>query len=155
MMTGTASVNSLLFFYQLATIFVVALLALYDIRHHKVKNKALAYFLPWCLLSLPVSAYATPMPFALLFLRAFLGFLCGGLLLLSASCITHGGIGGGDIKLAALLGIIYGAGGICFLLLAASAAALLFTGLQMILPGGRKKQIPFVPFLCAGLILFL
>ena len=42
---------------------------------------------------------------AFCFLEAVMGFLFGGLLLLIAAMESNKGIGGGDIKLAALLGI--------------------------------------------------
>lgn len=53
-----------------------------------------------------------------------MGFLFGGLLLLIAAMVSNNGIGGGDIKLAALLGILYGPYGVLFILAAASLSAL-------------------------------
>jgi len=44
-----------------------------------------------------------------------MGFLFGGLLLLIAAMVSNNGIGGGDIKLAALLGILYGPYGVLFI----------------------------------------
>lgn len=55
-----------------------------------------------------------------------MGFLFGGLLLLIAAMVSNNGIGGGDIKLAALLGILYGPYGVLFILAAASLSALPF-----------------------------
>lgn len=55
-----------------------------------------------------------------------MGFLNGGLILLAAAWITHGGIGGGDIKLAALLGLLFGTRGVCLILFIAAISALAF-----------------------------
>lgn len=59
-----------------------------------------------------------------------MGFLFGGLLLLIAAMVSNNGIGGGDIKLAALLGILYGPYGVLFILTAASLSALAFQALE-------------------------
>ena len=105
-MIGILSVNKLLITYHALTLLFLAGFALYDKRHHRIRNAALLAFLPWCLLSLPLAAYACPwMAFPETMLRCAIGFLSGFLLLLSVSLATNGGIGGGDIKLVALLGI--------------------------------------------------
>ena len=150
MMIGIARGNSLTLYYQIATLCMLALFALYDIRYHKVRIAALICFLPWCLLSLLVQSLSTGLPDFLLLLKALLGFLNGGLILLAAALVTHGDIGGGDIKLAALLGIICGSVGVCILLSAAALAALIFLFLRSEKHGGR---LPFVPFLFIGFLL--
>ena len=101
--------NDPLFFYHALTMLPLAGFALYDYRHHRIRNAALLAFLPWCLLSLPLAAYACPwMAFPETMLRCAIGFLSGFLLLLSVSLATNGGIGGGDIKLTAACGIVLG-----------------------------------------------
>lgn len=112
MMTGTASVSKALFLYRLFTVLPLFFFALYDYRHHKVRNAALLAFLPWCLFYVSLSIWHEPLlPDALVILTAVLGFFCGGMLLLLISIVTNGGLGGGDIKLVALLGICHGASG--------------------------------------------
>lgn len=154
-MTGSANVNSAMLSYQIATVAFLGVFALYDIQYHRVRNSALLCFFPWCLLSLPIAALTTGFPFAHLAFKAALGFLNGGLILLVVAFITGGGIGGGDIKLTALLGILCGTGRICFLLLAASVAALLFFLLKNAQTGKQEGRLPFVPFLFAGFLLSL
>ena len=121
MMIGIVRGSSLTLYYQLATLCILILFALYDIRYHRVRNAALICFLP-----LLVQRYSTGLPDFFLLFRAFLGFLNGGLILFTTALVTHGGIGGGDIKLTALLGIICGSMGVCILLSAAALGALLF-----------------------------
>lgn len=80
------------------------------------------------------------------------GAAAGFLILLAAAMLSldGAGIGGGDIKLAAVMGFIYGPSRMLAVLLIASGLA---TGLSLAV--GRKHQeeklsLPFVPFLMAG-----
>ena len=78
------------------------------------------------------------------------GTLCG-VLFYCLYIVAHGGLGGGDIKLAAALGVWLGweaaviAVWIAFMLGGIAAAFLLITGRK-----GRRDGIPFGPFLAVG-----
>lgn len=90
---------------------------------------------------------------AFCFLEAVMGFLFGGLLLLIAAMVSNNGIGGGDIKLAALLGILYGPYGVLFILAAASLSALAFQALERFFYYRKWNTLPFAPFLFLGSIM--
>lgn len=155
MMTGTPSVNKQLFIYQIITLILLLGFAIYDYRHHKVRNAALLAFLPWCLFAVPVSLLQNPLlPLFIPVLTSILGFLSGGLLLLTISVFTNGGIGGGDIKLSALLGLCYGTTGILTSLTAAAFLALIHLGIRRLLKKRHLDHIAFVPYLTAGCGLF-
>jgi leader peptidase (prepilin peptidase) / N-methyltransferase len=83
------------------------------------------------------------------------GMLSAGAFLLVLGLLWKGGMGGGDIKLTALLGLVLG----WYVFLAVFIASLLgaVTGLAQISSGarGRKDRIPFGPFLAAGAALTL
>jgi leader peptidase (prepilin peptidase)/N-methyltransferase len=65
-------------------------------------------------------------------------------------------MGGGDIKLLAMIGAMIGWQGILFTLFAASAIGTIVGLLAMIRSGkGMKLAIPFGPFLAMGAILYL
>lgn len=86
-------------------------------------------------------------------LRAALGFLVygGGLLILAF--IAPRGMGMGDVKLAALIGLVLGAQGLSDVAVAAGAGVLLggVAAIGALLAGGGRKQgIPYGPFLAAG-----
>lgn len=130
MMTGIQNGSNFLSYYYSITLIILGILALYDIKYHKVKNKALFCFLPWSCLAM----IQTP-------ISSILGFSCAVILLLVTAIIGKEGIGGGDIKLIALLGMIFGLYGILFILILASILALLLSFLI------KEKRIPFVPFL--------
>ncbi len=84
-------------------------------------------------------------------LAMLLGGLLGGGLLLAIALVTRGGMGGGDIKFAAALGLWFGwqqtllALFLSFLIGGAGGAVLLLFRLR-----GRKDFIPFGPFIAAG-----
>jgi leader peptidase (prepilin peptidase)/N-methyltransferase len=85
---------------------------------------------------------------------AALGFLLygGGLLLVA---LLSRGMGMGDVKLAALLGVVLGALGLSYVGVAAAAAIILggLGGVIALVAGkGRKSKIPFGPYLAAGAV---
>lgn len=150
-MTGIPNVSNLPFAYRLLTLFFLLLFAIYDYRHHKVRNAALLAFLFWCLLSLPLTAIFTPWPsICSICLQSSAGFFTGFTLFLAVSMITDGGIGGGDIKLAALLGIIMGASLLLLVMITASLTAIIHIGLRTLLKKERITHLPFVPYLFLG-----
>ena len=150
---GIQNVNSLWICYHSLSLLCLAAFAEYDIRHRKIKNAALIPFFFWCLLSIPVNLSMVPIIPAFCFLEAVMGFLFGGLLLLIAAMVSNNGIGGGDIKLAALLGILYGPYGVLFILTAASLSALAFQALERFFYYRKLTYLPFAPFLFLGSIM--
>lgn len=142
----------MLFYYHVVTLVFLLWFAAYDHRHHRIRNAALLAFLPWCLLYIP--AALTEAPTCLVLLHCFLGFLCGFLLLLTVSLATGGGIGGGDIKLAAILGIPFGASGLMAVLAVSCILVLLHMGMLAIYRKERPKQIPFAPYIFWGSFLY-
>ena len=145
--------NSRWICYHSLSLLCLAAFAEYDIRHRKIKNAALIPFFFWCLLSIPVNLSMVPIIPAFCFLEAVMGFLFGGLLLLIAAMVSNNGIGGGDIKLAALLGILYGPYGVLFILTAASLSALAFQALERFFYYPKLTSLPFAPFLFLGSIM--
>lgn len=85
-----------------------------------------------------------------------LGFLIGGGLYLFLAVVTKGGMGGGDIKLMAMLGFWLGSGGILWVVLLSSnigaVASLLLIALKI---KGRKDFIPFGPFIVIAAMLVM
>jgi len=85
--------------------------------------------------------------------RSGIGLLAFGGGLLVIAVISPRGMGMGDVKLAALIGLVLGSLGLRFVGVAAGAAILLggVGGIVALLAGaGRKQAIPFGPFLAAG-----
>jgi len=80
-----------------------------------------------------------------------LSFLAAGLLMLAIVIISKGGMGGGDVKLAAMMGLYLGPVNLgialfmAFLIGGIGGMVLLASGLK-----GRKDAIPFGPYLALG-----
>lgn len=155
-MTGIPNVSNLPLTYRLLTLFFLLLLAIYDYRHHKVRNAALLAFLFWCLLSLPLTVCLNPWTsICAICLKSSAGFFTGLTLLLAISLLTDGGIGGGDIKLAALLGIIMGSSLLLLVMLTASLAAIIHLELRTLMKKKQITHLPFVPYLFLGSLYLL
>ena len=139
--------------YDLLLLTVIAGFALYDIRHKRVPNKALAFSLP-IFLAAPLIHAADQGLTGILpaVLNALLGAGAGfGILLLAALFSTmNGGVGGGDIKLAAAIGFAYGPYGILPILLTASILCLPVAGFYSRTKKGQPFSLPFVPFMATG-----
>ena len=153
-MTGIPNVNNILSGYQLITLIVLAGIAIYDAKHHLILNSVLLPFLLWSFVSIPVRHMCGSCSYLQLLLSSVGGFVCGGFLLLLAALLTKDGVGGGDIKLTAILGIIYGAADTLELVITASILA----AICMILYRFKKVptlSLPFGPFLFAGCMLQL
>lgn len=79
-----------------------------------------------------------------------MGLLAGFVLLFAVSLATNGGIGGGDIKLVALLGIPLGVSGLMAALVLSCIYALIHLGIQKAYKKKAAKNIPFAPYLFFG-----
>ncbi len=87
--------------------------------------------------------------------RAALGGVAYGGVFLLIAFIAPRGLGMGDVKLTALIGLVMGALGLGYVAVAAGAAILLggLGGIAALLAGrGRKTAMPFGPFLATGAI---
>ena len=155
-MTGIPNVNKIYLIYHSFTLTFIFLFALYDNRHHKIRNTALLFFLPWCLLSIPLNiCYLSAVPWPYIVLRSILGCANGFISLLFVSMVTNGGIGGGDIKFVGLLGIIYGTTGLIYILFLSCLIALLHNGIKKICHKLNARNIPFAPYLFCGCTLYM
>ena len=85
--------------------------------------------------------------------RALIGALAYGGVFFVIAFIAPRGLGMGDVKLTALIGLVMGAFGLRYVGVAAGSAILLggVGGILALIGGkGRKSAIPFGPFLTAG-----
>ena len=133
--------------------------AAYDIRTRRVPNQALVFFCPAALASLPVHMQGTGASFQASLGFSLAGCAAGFLILLTAALLSRGGagVGGGDIKLAAATGFIYGPYRMLGILI---IATLLSTCAALIILCRRKGRarplsLPFVPFIAAGCLFTL
>jgi leader peptidase (prepilin peptidase) / N-methyltransferase len=87
---------------------------------------------------------------------SLIGLISGGAIFYLIALISGGGMGGGDIKLIAMIGAFLGLSGVLFTIFV-SALSGSVVGLMLMLLGrkGRKDRVPFGPFLAFGAILYM
>ena len=132
--------------FLVACVLLPALIAMtaIDLQHQMIPD---AITLP----GIPVGLLINLATGRISWLDSSIGILLGGGLFLVIILASRGGMGGGDMKLGALLGAFLGWKALLFALFVAIVlggaigAVLLATGRR-----GRKDPIPFGPFLAAG-----
>ncbi len=87
------------------------------------------------------------------FLDGLIGGMTAGLILLLISHITKGGLGLGDVKLFGCIGIYLGLEStVSAMLIAALLSGLFSLVLICINRDNKKREIPFAPFILAGVL---
>jgi leader peptidase (prepilin peptidase)/N-methyltransferase len=125
-------------------------LSVIDARTKKLPNR-LVY--PALLLSIGYLLVARLTGAEVDLLRSGLGFLALGGGLLLVAIVAPAGMGMGDVKLAALIGLVLGSRGLAPVAVAAGAGILLggLAAIVALVAGASRKQaLPFGPFLAAG-----
>lgn len=142
----TAAVVALLFM-------VLEAVAVIDVEHQIVPNRILY---PSLILFAVLVAVGAAVGDDMGLVDAGLGFLAFGGGLLVVAIVSPGGMGMGDVKLAALIGLVLGALGLRYVAVAAAVAIL--TGgvgaiaLMIFAGASRKAKVPFGPYLAAGAV---
>ena len=144
------SLHALVVFIFIATLIVVAFI---DLDHRIIPDSISLPGIPLFFLA----SLAVP---TVTWQASALGILAGGGSLFAVAwgyqlIAGREGMGGGDIKLLAMIGAMIGWRGILFTLFAASAIGTLVGILAMIRSGkGMKLAIPFGPFLALGAVIY-
>lgn len=133
--------------------------AAYDIRTRRVPDRALVFFCPAILASLPAHMQGTGASFQSALGFSLAGCAAGFLILLSAALLSRdgAGVGGGDIKLAAATGFIYGPYRMLGILMIATLLSACAALIILCRRRGRARplSLPFVPFIAAGCLFTL
>lgn len=146
-----ASLQALVVFIFIATLIVVAFI---DLDHRIIPD---SISLP----GIPIFFLASLAVPTVTWQASVIGILAGGGSLYAVAwgyqlLTGREGMGGGDIKLLAMIGAMIGWRGILFTLFAASAIGTLVGILTMIRSGkDMKLAIPFGPFLALGAVIYL
>ncbi len=117
--------------------------------------------LPGIVIGLIVSSFIMLDPFSMPtqiigFKNALLGFLLGGGLYFLIAVLSKGGMGGGDIKMMAMVGAFLGWKAVLLTTFIGSLTGSIVGIFLMVFKGkGRKTKIPFGPFLALGSIITL
>lgn len=133
----------------------VMLISWIDFRIKKIPNVILLLLLAVRCIGLLVDAVQSPDQMIASFLSAGSGFLLGGFVILFCMLISRGGIGAGDVKLFAVLGLYTDAIGIMNILFytvffSCAAAIVLLIGRK----AKMKSSIAMAPFAFLGLNIY-
>jgi leader peptidase (prepilin peptidase)/N-methyltransferase len=90
------------------------------------------------------------------FKASIIGFLAGGGIFYAIAVLSRGGMGGGDIKMMAMVGSLMGWKSVLLTTFLGSLTGAILGVFLMIAKGkGRKTKIPFGPFLALGSLVTL
>jgi leader peptidase (prepilin peptidase)/N-methyltransferase len=130
----------------------LVVLTVYDLRWYLLPDKVLLPLIGPALAILIVQATAVS-SWSVLWKPILAAVLFGGIFYLLAAVTRGRGMGGGDIKLAFVMGLLLGLQKTSLaMLIAFNTAAVVGLGLMLLGRKGRKSQIPFGPFLILGTV---
>jgi leader peptidase (prepilin peptidase)/N-methyltransferase len=145
------SFETLIYYLFIVTLLVITFI---DIDHRIIPDVISLPGIPICF----AASFALP---AITYKDSLLGILIGGGSLFLVAWIyslltKKEGMGGGDIKLLAMMGAIVGWQGVLFTIFVASLVGTL-AGLAVMLKSGQgtKLAVPFGPFLSIGAIMYI
>jgi len=127
--------------FALLLISLVMIVTISDLYKMLIPNRVLLFFFPVTLVArlfMPTSPWWD----------TYAGTIAGFLLLLIIAIVSKGGMGGGDIKLFAVLGLFVGVKGIFLTFILASLFGAIAGAILLLLKKtNRKEPIPFGPFI--------
>ena len=138
----TAELAVALLFVSLLVIINVS-----DIAYMLIPNKILLFFLPFLIVARIISPLEP-------WWDSLLGAVIGFSVLLLIAVVSKGGMGGGDIKLFLLIGLVLGTIHTLLTLFLASVVGMIVGGIVLKVRGqGRKTPLPFGPSIAVGALL--
>lgn len=138
-----ASINAVIYALLFSALIVVTFI---DLEHQIIPDRIT---LPGILIGFILGATVLPVGW----LNSLIGLLLGGGLFYLVAVASRGGMGGGDIKLIAMLGAFLGwRYTLLTIFLGALAGAIVGLSLMVFKGKGRKHPVPFGPFLALGAI---
>ncbi|KMK74659.1 prepilin peptidase [Alkalihalobacillus pseudalcaliphilus] len=133
---------------SLILISLLMIVVVTDLRYMLIPDKLLLFFAPFLLV---FRLFIAPFEF---WWQPLLGSAVGFSLLLLIAIISKGGMGGGDIKLFAVLGLTLGWEKVLLTFMFACLIGALMGGILLLLKKVKRKQpIPFGPFIVAGALI--
>ncbi len=139
---GSTGVYAVLFSALLVITFI-------DLDHQIIPDRIT---LPGMVLGLIAAAVLLPHGF----IDGMAGLLLGGGLFYLIAVLSGGGMGGGDIKMIAMVGAFLGWRAVLLTIFIGAVAGSVVGLFLMVIKGkGRKTPVPFGPFLSLGTIVFL
>lgn len=141
--------SSLIFMIYFSTLIVITFI---DLDFQIIPD---VITLPGAVIALVLGIFLVSDPFDrganLGMVQSLTGFFLGGGLFYAVAVLSRGGMGGGDIKMMAMVGALTGWKGVLLTtFLGSLAGSIIGIGLMLFKGKGRKTRIPFGPFLALG-----
>lgn len=137
------------FWTQLVFLTVLVVASLVDLYERIIPNEVVLFGLAAGVVLIPLAPYPDRG-----WLLALGGAAAGFLFLLVLALIVKGGMGFGDVKLTAVIGLFLGLKWVAMGLVLAFLAGGLYSAVLLLMRrAGRKSMIPFGPFLALGAVL--
>lgn len=132
----------------------LAVIAWIDRRSKRIPNSILLAMILIRLIFLALEWILYPDMGLAMLISSVMGALIGGGLFLLCYFLTRGGIGMGDVKLFAVVGLYVGSGVIMTVVFLSVVASAVYSIIQLLRKKTKlKDEIPFAPFIWIGLIL--
>ena len=129
--------------------------ALDDLREKRIPNSLVGAMLgAWILILVPQLFYQTDYAVWLL-MSGSIGFALAGAVFLAVYLVSRKGLGGGDVKFMAVVGLYLGIDILPAMLYGSVFSALAGIGLLLAKKIGRRDAIPLAPFLYMGILIVL
>ncbi len=130
-------------------VLLLVVVSIIDLRHRIIPDKAL---MVGVLVGAALLLWARPLPFT----RSVVGGLAGFLMMLVIALAARGGMGGGDVKLAGVIGFFLGpVGCLLALFIGFVSGAVVALSLVVFRTKGFRDFIPYGPFLALGSVVAL
>ncbi len=140
---------------SLALFEIVFLIASIDKRIKKIPNKLILALLFIRLAGMATELIISPSKWMEILLGSFVGFLAAGAVMLLCMIVSRGGVGAGDMKLFALIGLYYQITGVLEIMLySLFIASVVSIFLLVSRKAKAKSSIPMAPFICIGIAVY-
>lgn len=148
------ALHTLLYFVFCSTLIVISFI---DLEFQIIPDKIT---LPGIPVGIIMGSFLLPDPFMrytiLGWQASLIGFVVGGGLFYALALVSRGGMGGGDIKMMAMVGALMGWKAVLLISFIGSFIGGIVGIFLMVFKGkGRKTKIPFGPFLALGSLITL
>lgn len=130
-------------------------IAVIDYNIKKIPNKLLIILILIRVIGILIESLIHTQNIASNLLSSLLGMFIGGFIMLTCMLLSRGGVGAGDMKLFAIIGLYFGLSGILSIMMYSLFFAAIFSIVMLISKKAKlKSTMPMAPFILAGLSVY-
>lgn len=130
-------------------------IAVIDYNIKKIPNKLLILLILIRAAGILIEGLIQAQNVVSILLSSLLGMFVGGFIMLTCMLLSRGGVGAGDMKLFAIIGLYFGLSGILSVMMYSLFFAAIFSIVMLISKKAKlKSTMPMAPFILAGLSVY-